>query len=208
MLDKQKIFNIVIVLVLFMSLFFNLKKSKEKFSETLDQTSLQAIQNMGTFSEQLLNSKSDFIIPTGTIIAFYGNTVPDGWALCDGSLYDGINSTPDLRNKFILGAGSGATYNSSGGNSAYTLTTANLPSHTHDVTEQFRRLETGAMASHSQYNNIMSATHKKRDDTGATLTQDRNTYFYDFVTDAAGSVNPTAIDLMPPYHVLRYIMKK
>jgi hypothetical protein len=35
-------------------------------------------------------------IPKGTIIMFYGTTIPYGWVLCDGT-----NDTPDLRNKVI-----------------------------------------------------------------------------------------------------------
>jgi hypothetical protein len=35
------------------------------------------------------------------IIQWFGNsTLPTGWALCDGT-----NGTPDLRNKFVIGAG-------------------------------------------------------------------------------------------------------
>ena len=37
-------------------------------------------------------------IPIGGIIMWNGSVVPTGWQLCDGT-----NSTPDLRNKFILG---------------------------------------------------------------------------------------------------------
>jgi len=53
---------------------------------------------------------------TGMIMLWSGSvaTVPGGWALCNGS-----NGTPDLRNKFIVGAGS--TYNpaATGGDTAH-----------------------------------------------------------------------------------------
>lgn len=41
------------------------------------------------------------IIPTGVIVMWSGTiaTIPSGWFLCDGN-----NSTPDLRNRFIIGA--------------------------------------------------------------------------------------------------------
>ena len=48
-------------------------------------------------------------VPVGTIAVWSGETtnIPTGWALCDGT-----NGTPDLRNRFIIGAGvSGATTN-------------------------------------------------------------------------------------------------
>ena len=37
-----------------------------------------------------------------TIIAYYGDTPPHGWILCDGRIVNGIQ-TPDLRNKFVMG---------------------------------------------------------------------------------------------------------
>jgi hypothetical protein len=41
------------------------------------------------------------IIPSGVIVMWSGSvaTIPTGWLLCDGA-----NSTPDLRNRFIIGA--------------------------------------------------------------------------------------------------------
>ena len=48
--------------------------------------------------------------------------------LCNGS-----NSTPDLRNRFIVGAGTGSNYSpgNTGGSDSVSLTTAQMPSHTH-----------------------------------------------------------------------------
>ena len=37
-------------------------------------------------------------IPVGMIVMWSGSSVPNGWALCDGT-----NGTPDLRNRFIMG---------------------------------------------------------------------------------------------------------
>lgn len=38
----------------------------------------------------------------GMILMFTGDTAPDGWAFCDGGIYNNF-ATPDLRNKFIHG---------------------------------------------------------------------------------------------------------
>lgn len=56
----------------------------------------------------------------GMIMQWYGASsgVPSGWAICDGT-----NGTPDLRNKFVVGAGSTYTMGASGGS-----TTATNPS--------------------------------------------------------------------------------
>jgi hypothetical protein len=41
------------------------------------------------------------LVPTGIISLWYGSiaNIPSGWALCNGS-----NNTPDLRNRFVIGA--------------------------------------------------------------------------------------------------------
>jgi hypothetical protein len=76
------------------------------------------------------------IVPSGGIIMWSGTiaTIPAGWYLCDGT-----NSTPDLRNKFIIGA-----YQDNAGSPVTTVTGSNLTtggtkdsivvSHTHTAT--------------------------------------------------------------------------
>ena len=54
------------------------------------------------------------------------SAIPSGWVLCNGS-----NSTPDLRNRFVIGAGNSYNVDDTGGESTKLLGTANLPSHTH-----------------------------------------------------------------------------
>ncbi|GAM11327.1 hypothetical protein OR1_03640 [Geobacter sp. OR-1] len=65
-------------------------------------------------------------IPKGGIIMWSGTTVPEGWALCDGT-----NGTPNLLDKFIVGAGSGYTLGATGGESTHILTVAEMPRHNH-----------------------------------------------------------------------------
>jgi hypothetical protein len=66
-------------------------------------------------------------VPQGVIVMWSGQTtaIPTGWALCDGS-----NGTPNLIDKFIMGASS-SNETTTGGSNSRTLSTANLPSHTH-----------------------------------------------------------------------------
>jgi microcystin-dependent protein len=66
--------------------------------------------------------------PVGGIILWSGSiaSVPSGWALCNGS-----SGTPDLRDRFIVGAGSTYAVNDTGGFNTVTLTTAQMPTHTH-----------------------------------------------------------------------------
>lgn len=85
-------------------------------------------------------------IPAGVICMWSGTvaTVPGGWALCNGA-----NGTPNLCDRFIVGAGSAYAPKATGGANTHahtataasvaagatigatTLTTAQMPSHTH-----------------------------------------------------------------------------
>ena len=57
---------------------------------------------------------------------YTGSTAPSGWAICNGS-----NGTPDLRDRFIVGAGSAYSVNNTGGANSVTLTESQIPSHNH-----------------------------------------------------------------------------
>ncbi len=93
-----------------------------------------------TGSNITVNAPQQF--PTGGIIMWSGaeNAIPSGWVLCNGS-----NSTPDLRNKFIVGAGTGGSYSvaDTGGSTSVTLSTAELPAHNHGA-GNFATSNTGA----------------------------------------------------------------
>ncbi len=70
--------------------------------------------------------------PYGSIIAYYNDNnndnIPNGWDLCDGS-----NNTPDLRGKFIIGAGRNYNIKDTGGQDTITLEAKNIPEHSHDM---------------------------------------------------------------------------
>ena len=81
------------------------------------------------------------VIPVGGIIVWSGSqdSIPAGWALCDGNLHYG-RQTPNLRNRFIVGAGTKGGANNGigeykvgavGGADTVTLSVAQLPPHTH-----------------------------------------------------------------------------
>ena len=70
---------------------------------------------------------------SGMIILWSGaaNAIPSGWYLCDGN-----NSTPDLRGRFVVGHhDSNGDYDvgDTGGAETVTLTTDQIPAHTHNV---------------------------------------------------------------------------
>ena len=67
-------------------------------------------------------------VPSGGIIMWSGAiaSIPAGWFLCDGA-----NGTPDLRDRFVVGAGSTYAVNDTGGVDAVTLTEEQMPAHDH-----------------------------------------------------------------------------
>ncbi|EDM38502.1 phage Tail Collar [Pedobacter sp. BAL39] len=83
--------------------------------------------------------------PVGGIVAFYGEKVPDHWLLCDGkpvdhSLYPdlyrllgGEKRLPDLRGRFLVGAGSKYSLGDMGGVDELSLNVDQMPQHDHQI---------------------------------------------------------------------------
>ena len=67
-------------------------------------------------------------MPVGSIIMWNGSiaSIPKGWVLCNGA-----NGTPDLRNRFPVGAGGSYNVGARGGLDQVTLTENQMPSHSH-----------------------------------------------------------------------------
>lgn len=126
---------------------------------------------------------SDVVVAfiTGMILMWSGSiaTIPSGWHLCDGT-----NGTPDLRDKFVVGAGS--TYNpgNTGGENTHTLTTAEMPAHTHN--------QSGYL---NNAGGNRAGVHWQGSATGG----------YNWPVASTG--NGGAHENRPPYYALAYIMK-
>lgn len=74
----------------------------------------------------------DGIAPVNSIVMWMdAGNIPEGWVLCDGN-----NGTPDLRDRFPVGAGGDGNYQllETGGADEVTLTVDQMPSHTHGYT--------------------------------------------------------------------------
>ena len=71
---------------------------------------------------------NDTSVPQGTILPWYGklDEIPDGFYLCDGK-----NGTPDLRNRFLVGAGDTYKLRDIGGEDQVTLTGTQIGNHYH-----------------------------------------------------------------------------
>jgi microcystin-dependent protein len=148
-------------------------------------------------------------IPSGVILLWSGSvaTIPTGWALCNGS-----NGTPDLRNKFIVGAGSTYAVAAAGGEATHTLTAAEMPSHTHTDPAH-----THSMSAHAH----SLPVHGENGVSSITLNSGGQTTGNIGYTSSAGGGNTSsnsggntgsagsggAHNNLPPYYSLAYIMK-
>lgn len=104
-------------------------------------------------------------LPIGGIIMWSGVSVPNRWALCDGT-----NGTPDLRNKFIIGASDIYTLNSN--NNLTSATTSASGAHSHDITVGGTSLTSSQLPQHRHtFNDVWLIA----DDVGGTVNLDGST---------------------------------
>ena len=126
-----------------------------------------------------------YLVPQGAIIIWSGsvNNIPSGWVLCDGT-----NGTPNLTDKFVLGAGNNYIVGATGGEAEHTLTIDEMPSHSHKYTSPIKGRD--GLSSGNHYGN---ETYRNPDIDGDN-------------TEYIGGSQPH--NNMPPYYSLCYIMRK
>lgn len=92
----------------------------------------------------------------GMIMQWFGiaANVEAGWFICDGT-----NGTPDLRNRFIYGAGADGSVGATGGTTLHTHTAASdlAGSHAHGITVDDHILTIAQMPNHQHANGICDA---------------------------------------------------
>jgi hypothetical protein len=147
----------------------------------IDKALLQPIENaLGAVTQKLSGiDEGANRIPAGLIAMWSGSVanIPSGWALCDGS-----NGTPDLRDRFIVGAGGSYNVGSRGGQKEVTLTVNQIPPHNHTY-----RGNTGTQPG---WGPTGGSGHPR---------------FGDMTTSQTGGGQPH--ENRPPYYALAYIMK-
>jgi microcystin-dependent protein len=136
------------------------------------------------------------VVPTGGIIIWSGSAaaIPAGWLLCNGT-----SSTPDLRDRFVVGAGSTYAVGATGG-SADAVAVA----HTHT----FSATTGGAGAfSFTVRSDAFGSDGVAAGNGGGvySLSQPDHTHTVSGTTASTG-VSGTNANL-PPYYALCYIMK-
>lgn len=188
---------------------------------------LTANSSVGTTGQTLVSRGSgsspqwSTLVVTGMIVMWSGSiaTIPSGWLLCDGT-----NNTPDLRNRFIIGAnaddGGAAKTNVTGSatqtggskdaivvSHTHTATTDSAGAHTHDMNKFSSTADT-----QWRTNNYLAAL-TVGGNMGKSTTNEQNTvsivsngaHTHTFTTDSTGSSGTNAN--LVPYYALAFIMK-
>ena len=205
---------IIIIAIIALTYLFS-KKAPEHFSVDNQPQTNEALQNLASVYNagnivvsELTATRSFNLLPPGIIVAWGGSTVPTGWALCDGT-----NGTPDLRNRFILGAtgNSGRTTSEStvvrrvgdiGGSENVTLTVNQLPAHTHAYTDVFwSEVQFGGW----DFSNITFEDNPQGYGNGGGTDRDNKGWAKSKNTSPTGTGAPVSI--LPPFYVLTYIIK-
>lgn len=140
--------------------------------------------------------------PVGGIIMWSGTiaAIPTGWALCNGS-----NGTPDLRNRFVIGAHSddaGVAKTTITGSSTQTggSKDAIVVSHTHSITDPGH---THLLTYSAWSNGLANGSTGSITLMGTSNTMSTNTT--GISVDSAGSSGTNAN--LPPYYALAFIQK-
>ncbi|MDD2636771.1 MAG: hypothetical protein PHW82_14865, partial [Bacteroidales bacterium] len=149
--------------------FIRIKTNKQLDDEKATHEEVEALQNL--------------IMPTGIISMWSGSiqNIPSGWALCNGA-----NGTPNLQNRFVVGAGQQYSVGAAGGNTHKTLGIENLPAHKHTIDASRNRGNTSS---------------------GAYLAQQEQYQGDGVIRETKPTGGNQSFDLRPPYYALAYIMK-
>ncbi len=170
------------------------------------------------------------LVPAGTVVQSAAIVIPDGWLNCNGAscnksfyadLFAAIGNTyggaptdlsfnlPDLRGRVGIGAGQGPdlsnrVFATSGGAETHTLTTGEMPSHSHDISDPGH--------AHSQitvnddFNNSGGSPPSfAADGAGSRTWNNINSSTTGITINNAGSGN--AHNNMQPFLVIRYLIK-
>jgi hypothetical protein len=142
-------------------------------------------------------------VPSGSIVLWSGSiaSIPSGWVICNGS-----NGTPDLRNRFVVGAGSTYAVGATGGSANATLvshshtatSTVTDPSHSHTTASWIQNNVGGnpGLDSGGLYGPTTASSGTNAASTGISVSTSIS-------TEGSSATNAN----LPPYYALAYIQK-
>lgn len=186
---------------------YEVRVAKIKYNNTavpLGKTSLLSTKNITTLLKESVGMFPGIIVMWGGSVS----SIPSGWRLCDGT-----GGAPDLRNRFIAGAGDTYDIGDVGGQDSFTIANSNLPQHSHTAT-----FLGDALPPHHHTLLRANGAGSGPDDRANADNSDNGTY--DTSSDSAGTptgsvtvnngggvASPIAIDNRPSFYALAYIQK-
>lgn len=181
---------------------------------------LRAISSFVRQNYDALQNKAPIAaaIPSGGIIAWSGAiaSIPVGWALCDGT-----NGTPDLRNRFIIGAGSSYSVGGTGGAASVNagaggdhahggatggtaISAAQMPAHSHSGGISITQPYSGALPNPLDGADAASFRYNWNNTGGSGSAGGGQAHDHSI---SASGTHTHSVDTLPPYLALAYIMK-
>lgn len=120
------------------------------------------------------------------------SNIPKGWQICNGA-----NGTPNLLDRFLVGAGSSYSVGTIGGEAFHTLTVSEMPSHRHSIM---------SIAGHSDFcRGIPESINAMGGPAGAASG------YYDTFNSGIQVLSNTggnqSHENRPPYYAVCYLMK-
>lgn len=197
------------------------------FSPTTTIESSQVNQNF----TDIINYVNNTACVAGMVMLWSGSiaTIPTGWQLCNGT-----NDAPDLRDKFVIGAGNLYNPDATGGASTINLLHSHtVDAHSHGGATGSTGGSTDSQGSHDHLFSGTTAgdgdTNSRKEGTGSnTCSEENHNHAFSGTTGNGGyhshSVNSHSHDIattspdtnsqlsssqsiMPPYYALAYIIK-
>ena len=206
------------------------KQSNNTALENLQKTLTQSITDKETALNKAIEEKttsSSVAFVRGMIMMWSGsvNTIPEGWALCDGK-----DGRPNLIDRFVVGGGNKYPIGGTPGGAesqSVTLKTSNLPSHKHSGTTNYNAYI------NAQYNTTVQQplnrngfpNDSKNTGNGSNDENGRQAFWrgskdikvmsgpwlaqhqHTFTTDSVGNGAAFTVKTIPPYYALAFIIK-
>ncbi|MDH3979811.1 MAG: phage tail protein [Gammaproteobacteria bacterium] len=130
-------------------------------------------------------------LPVGVIVMWSGSldSIPAGWSLCDGR-----DGTPDLSNRFVLGAGADEYLGNIGGSRT----------HQHRTRDHIHQIDPPALRLHPAYgySGYGGAGARERYYTIREQTLDMRPF-----KSGPTTAKPDSVQHLPPYYKIAFIMK-
>jgi microcystin-dependent protein len=165
-------------------------------------------------ADRLDGQHASELLPRGVIVMWSGSlsSIPEGWALCDGGEYEGLN-TPDLRDSFVYGVSEGEDPGATGGAATHSHAYSDVPRHNHTASS----VQAGE---HRHQQEAMSCSVRSEPYYGTPYvvvytcktfinTWSAGNHSHTITIDYEGEASPATDDAstLPPYYKVAFIIK-